>query len=85
MLGKYWVTYHTRVNLNYMKWHGSFNLLVLHKEAFPLMYFSAYLLIIALDSILYFAVYNAHFLSQFFEGKIRMCIIHGCNDYIPWV
>ena len=30
----------------------------------------------------YFAVYNAHFFAQIFEGKIRMHIIHGYNEYI---
>ena len=35
--------------------------------------------------ILYFAMYNAHFFAQIFEGKIRMLIIHGYNDYIPGV
>ena len=25
----------------------------------------------------YFVVYNEHFLAQMYEGKIRMCIIHG--------
>ena len=23
--------------------------------------------------------------AQLFEEKIRMCIIHGYNDYMPWV
>ena len=32
----------------------------------------------------YFAMYNACFFAQIFEGKIRMHIIHGYNDYIPW-
>ena len=27
--------------------------------------------------LLYFALYNVHFSAQIFEGKIRMCIIHG--------
>ena len=30
----------------------------------------------------YFAMFNAHFFAQTFEGEIRMCTIHGCNDYI---
>ena len=30
----------------------------------------------------YLAMYNAHFFPQSFEGKIRMHIIHGCNNYI---
>ena len=25
------------------------------------------------------------FVAQIFERKIRVCIIHGYNDYIPWV
>ena len=32
----------------------------------------------------YFAMYNAHFCPNV-EGKIRMNIIHGYYDYIPWV
>ena len=35
--------------------------------------------------VLYFVVYNAHFFAQIFEGKLRMCILYVCNDYIPWV
>ena len=27
--------------------------------------------------VIIFSVYNAHFFAQIFEGKIRMCIIHG--------
>ena len=33
----------------------------------------------------YFAVYNAHFFAQIFEGKTRMCSILGYNGYAPWV
>lgn len=33
----------------------------------------------------YFAMYNVHFFVQIFEGKIRVHIVHGYNDYIPWV
>ena len=33
----------------------------------------------------YFGMYNTYFFAQIFEGKIRMNIIHGYNDYIPWV
>lgn len=25
------------------------------------------------------------FLSNIFEGKIRVCVIHGYNDYVAWV
>ena len=35
--------------------------------------------------LVYFAMYNACFFAHIFEGKIRMCITYGCNDYIPWV
>ena len=30
-------------------------------------------------------MYNAHFFAQIFEGKIRVHLIYGYNDYIPWV
>ena len=33
----------------------------------------------------YFAMYNAHFFAQIFEGKIRMHTVYGYNDYMPWV
>ena len=32
----------------------------------------------------YFAVYTAHFFAQISEGKIRIRITHGHNDYTPW-
>ena len=35
--------------------------------------------------VTYFAVYNTHSLAQTFEGKIRMGVIPGYNDYTPWV
>ena len=33
----------------------------------------------------YFAVYDVPFFAQISEGKIRVHIIHGCYDYMPWV
>ena len=33
----------------------------------------------------YFARYNVPFFAQIFDGKIRMSIIHGYKDYIPWI
>ena len=44
--------------------------------------------------MLYFAMYDAccilpymmhTFFAQVFEGKVRVCLIRGCNDYPPWV
>ena len=38
-----------------------------------------------LCELLYFAVQKAHFCAQMFEGKITVHIIHGYNDWLPWV
>ena len=37
------------------------------------------------QTLLYIAMHDVHFFAQISEGKIRMRIIHGYNDYIPWV
>ena len=34
--------------------------------------------------ITYFAMYNEDLFAQVSRGKIRMCIIRGRSEYIPW-
>ena len=41
--------------------------------------------IILKKELQHFAMYNVDFFAQSFEGKIRMHIICGYNDYTPWV
>ena len=38
-----------------------------------------------IGSTVFCLLQRALFFAQTFEGKIRMYIMHGCNEYVPWV